>query len=497
MLLDVSDLQWPSTRTIHASLPMVTRLPLRAGSSLLRHSPYARHLSLQSIMSNSMLQVSWLFAVSFVSLAAQLMTLYLIGTALPQACWFYLGLGIRFLQQRGQHRTKRQPGSPDPESELWNRAFWAFICLDRTVCAFIGRPLAFHIEDYEVDPPLEVDDEYWEQGFVQPPGVPSAYSFFVYYLQYSEILADAIRRLYATRRTKARMGWLGKEWEQQILAELDSALEALSTSLPIHLRWNPENMPQDPLIMDQAATLHIVENYVTILIHRPFIQRNNELATRSHSVCIRAARSILHTAGAWFNRLHRLPTVHALNPCFVSNLILLMSGNVAERDLALIEIGMQIIKFSETRWQAAGRFWDMLTELRSLDRQPRAQPNKMQQRNIAPPRAPTGFATQQTSQHSELFNAVAPDPLWYAKMARSAQPPSPLFKPGMSIEQLLANTGPFQPLDFTLDDQMMDLDDQSMSTWMSTPMHLSDLRQWDAYIGSMNVGGGNRPQWAH
>jgi hypothetical protein len=39
---------------------------------------------------------------------------------------------------------------------------------------------AFHLPtSYDVELPLEVDDEYWSRGFVQPLGKPSQLSYFV------------------------------------------------------------------------------------------------------------------------------------------------------------------------------------------------------------------------------------------------------------------------------------------------------------------------------
>jgi hypothetical protein len=40
---------------------------------------------------------------------------------------------------------------------------------------------------YDVEPPLEVDDEYWDDGFTQPPGKPSQLSFFICHLQLVEV----------------------------------------------------------------------------------------------------------------------------------------------------------------------------------------------------------------------------------------------------------------------------------------------------------------------
>ncbi|KAJ7505470.1 fungal-specific transcription factor domain-containing protein [Mycena galericulata] len=74
-----------------------------------------------------------------------LMTLFSLGTSVPQMSWLYLGIGIRFIQHRGVHRRKHDGRTF--KGELWNRAFWALFVLDRMVCSFLGRPPAIYAEE--------------------------------------------------------------------------------------------------------------------------------------------------------------------------------------------------------------------------------------------------------------------------------------------------------------------------------------------------------------
>ena len=46
---------------------------------------------------------------------------------------------------------------------------------------------------FDLDLPLECDDEYWEHGFQQPEDKPSSISFFNCYLRLIDILAYAMR----------------------------------------------------------------------------------------------------------------------------------------------------------------------------------------------------------------------------------------------------------------------------------------------------------------
>ncbi|KAF7364121.1 Zn(2)-C6 fungal-type domain-containing protein [Mycena sanguinolenta] len=303
------------------------------------------------------------------------LTLFLLSTSVPQRSWLYLGLGIRFLQQRGEH--PRQPGAHEPnaQDELWKRAFWSFAVLERTVCLFLGRPIWLRIEEYQLELPLEVDDEYWDNGFIQPHGKPSQISYFVHQIRLCEILADAMCRLYGSKKSRVLMGWDGPDWEQRTVAKLDSAMNDFLDSIPSHLRWDPENPPQD-MFFDQSAVLHISYNHVLIAIHRPFIQKATDQGSTSLFICAGAARAILRIADIWLSKLQRLPLPSIISPVFTGGVVLILymlgttrAGLPVDKNKNLVHIAtaMDILKFAEARLHPVGRQWELLRELWSLD----------------------------------------------------------------------------------------------------------------------------------
>ncbi|KAJ7729665.1 fungal-specific transcription factor domain-containing protein, partial [Mycena maculata] len=410
-----------------------------------------------------------------------LATLYWVGTSAPQVCSWAVGLGSRFLQHRGEHRRKRE--GYKSEHELWNRAFWSIFALDRMVCLFLGRPAAIHVEDYDVEPPLEVDDEYWEHGFTQPLGKPSMLSYFASILRLSEILGEALRRLYASKKLKTRMGWTGTEWEQGAVAELDSAMNDFFDSIPPHLRWDP-NGPREGVFFDQSAILHGMYYHIQITIHRPFIHKQSPLAGPSLSICTTAARSALHVAAIWrMNRLQCLPFPWLQNSVFVSAVILLLNifGSKraglpidANRDLAQVGTALDILKFTETWCQPAGRLWELVQELQSLDGSLLGpppnngirygelgvmQPNRVLS-DALPPTSMRSTGNFGPSQNSSRVNEV------YAQS----------FDPGISIEQLLAET---TTLDVSASTWTHSPaadgipDDEIMSMWLAAPTDLT------------------------
>ncbi|KAJ7505475.1 fungal-specific transcription factor domain-containing protein [Mycena galericulata] len=430
-----------------------------------------------------------------------LMIIFSLGTSTPRAAWMYLALGVRFLQQRGEHRGKQE--GDKYENMLGNRIFWSFFILDGFLCAFSGRPPALHVEDYDVVPPQEVDDEFWEEGFTQPLGKPSRLSFFVHIIRLYEILGDALRRLYASTKWKVVMGWIGPEWEQATVAELDSAMNDFLDSVPPHLRWDPDQK-RTGLFFHQSAVLYMTYYYTQIIIHRPYIRKPTLLAAPSLSICITAARAALHVADAWLtNGVCQLPFPHIQTPVFVSAVILLMNIFGSRRvglsidngkDLAQVEKAVEILNFGASRWQTAGRLRELILELQSMDySRPReglhwaygGASGLLQPNVVLKDSDPTCMTSEGNPVPSADFPGDADE-----NFEQFGHP----FEPGTSIEQLLANTHSLQQSDpkkdwTTSEQENGILDDEIMSIWMAVPTDFTNMAQWDAYIENMNAPG--------
>ncbi|KAJ7644260.1 fungal-specific transcription factor domain-containing protein [Roridomyces roridus] len=407
-----------------------------------------------------------------------LMALYSLATSAPQMSWLWVGLGVRFLQQRGEHLKKRRPVTTI-EDELWNRAFWSLFVLDRLICNFLGR--ATTIIDFDVDPPLEVDDEYWESGFTQPLGKPSRLSFWVHFVQLSEILGDALRELYASNRWKTRMGWTGAKWESEAVAKLDSAMNSFLTSLPPHLRWDADRPPG--VFFEQSATLHVTYFHIQITIHRQHIHKPSALAGPSLSLCTAAARSALAVGEAWINKTNRIALIFYHNSLFAAASTLLLNMYARQRanlpvnrakDMELIGSALRILKISEARCQPAGRLWEILVDLQCLKPShaitcPNASHSAAAERHRAVPSDPTPSAL---TQYPASNNAGQ----FYQQPEQGET-----FGPGTSIEQLLAGTTP-ELGQWPASSENGIFDDEMMSLWMAAPTDFSNLGQWDMLL---------------
>ncbi|KAJ7793139.1 fungal-specific transcription factor domain-containing protein [Mycena olivaceomarginata] len=413
-----------------------------------------------------------------------LMTLFVIGTSVPQVAWLYLGVGIRCLFQRGVHRRRPEGQPSGAEKELWKRAFWSFIALERMVCLFTGRPMSLHAEDYDVEMPLEVDDEYWSRGFVQPLGKPSQLSYFVCRSRLCEIIEDVFRRVYGSTKAKLRLSRDGPEWEQRAVADLDSSMNDYSDSIPLHLRWDPED-PPDGAFFDQSAELHITYNYVLIVIHRQYIHK----VAVSLSICASAARTIIHTADIWLRKRQRVPLPTLTNAVFVSGLILVLYTLKTKRaglshdknkDLVQVATAMDFLKFGESRFQPVGRLWEILGEIWSFDgpfpKHPMNETDSAAREETSAitdaPGPPLTELYPQFEQSLEFWNSTL------SSLLLADQPVVPASE--MSFDELLSAGDTVDAMDTALDDELF-------SMWMTMP---KNIQQWDTYIQHRQTDGG-------
>ncbi|PIL25393.1 transcription factor [Ganoderma sinense ZZ0214-1] len=311
-----------------------------------------------------------------------LMALFLDGTTVPLARWATIGAGVRAALEVGVHRKKMYAPTPSVEEELWRRAFWTLVLLEWTTGYAFGRPCSIHDEDFDVALPTECDDEYWltpdgDPLFKQPPGKPSKVSGFVYSLRLGQILAFANRTIYATNKSRAQLGHSDQQWEQRIVAELDSALNKWADSLPSHLRWDPEQ--ENELFLTQAATLAIWYHGHQIAVHRSFMPSSSSYpdsgptSLPSAIICTSAARASIQVAEVLCRRTGS-PTHRNTGMIFMSAATLIANvlglkrlGRTVnmEKDLTLVEQTVEMIRSSRYETHFADSLADTLCDLMS------------------------------------------------------------------------------------------------------------------------------------
>ncbi|KAJ3575093.1 hypothetical protein NP233_g1332 [Leucocoprinus birnbaumii] len=237
------------------------------------------------------------------------MVLFLRGTTGVAVAWLFVSIGMRKAQDRGAHRRTVYRDHPNADDELWKRAFWILLVFDHILGASLGRGIATGQEDYDLDIPLEVDDEYWETGnpktdFKQPKDLPSQISAFNHYLKLTEIIGFTAKTLYPVDKRKVFFGFIKGDWTAEVVRQLKMALEEWEQTVPEHLRWDPED--SNLIFSRQAASIYSLYYCVTMTIWRPFCPYNPSANPRSdrtekeerHSIAMRqCAKSIKACAG--------------------------------------------------------------------------------------------------------------------------------------------------------------------------------------------------------
>ena len=142
------------------------------------------------------------------------------------------------------------------------------LSLDRFISSSTGRPCSLNDEEYvfnsfafpkskrffsfDLDYPIECDDEYWDNGFQQPAGKPSSIAYFNCFLRLMDILAYAMRLIvsqaslelfkslihqaqYPIRRPNEIVN-VPTRSDQQVIAQLDSAMNKWLDIVPSHRR---------------------------------------------------------------------------------------------------------------------------------------------------------------------------------------------------------------------------------------------------------------------
>ncbi|EJF59336.1 hypothetical protein DICSQDRAFT_65175 [Dichomitus squalens LYAD-421 SS1] len=298
-----------------------------------------------------------------------LLVLYLQGTTVPHTSWTHIGIGVRMGVDIGAHRKKMYGAIPTIEEEMIRRAFWILAVLDWGSAYSMGRPASIHDEDMDLGLPLECDDEYWissggERAFQQPHGRPSKNCFFTSYIRLCQILAFAVRTVYSINKSKSALGHGDQQWEQRIVADLDSALNRWVDTVPGHLRWDPDR--EDTLFLKQSAVLLSHYYQFQIAVHRPFIstRRGSPLSFPSLIICTNAARSGVRVVSHLYQRTGD-PSYKNLSSLFMYAVVLLLSvwgekksGRTvnAAQDVAYVKKCLEMIRACHRKCVTAASF---------------------------------------------------------------------------------------------------------------------------------------------
>ncbi|KAJ2936611.1 hypothetical protein H1R20_g482, partial [Candolleomyces eurysporus] len=323
--------------------------------------------------------------------------------------------------------------------ELWKRAFWVLITIDRLLSSATGRPCALHDEDFDLELPIECDDEYWddpdpELRLKQPEGKPSLITAFTLSIRFNQILDISMRTIYSIDKSKVLMGML-YEWEHRVVSEIDSALNKWLDTIPPHLRWGTEQPNEDFFL--QSAILHSTYYYLQILVHRPFIPLPKKPSTSSFpslTICTNAARKIIQIGLAVAERVDVVPSYTPLHLLSAAVILLLriwesqktetLTEQQYKKDMEGVNSCLKILTVAEKMSLSCGRLWDILYNLVMVNEM-YVLPNLVKraiQKSKKGKADPARTRTRQES--SKMTTSLSPPPIY---------PPSPFADPSVPL----------------------------------------------------------------
>ncbi|THU89038.1 hypothetical protein K435DRAFT_678777, partial [Dendrothele bispora CBS 962.96] len=278
--------------------------------------------------------------ISLFELQTNINYMFFVPLWLPN--WSILAHTIRAAQDLGIHRKRwyTQNCLSETEKELWKRAFWLLVAFDIYLGDYLGRPGLMVPEDYDLDLPIECDDEYWpseqsdpSKAFKQPEGKPSLLSHWIGRLKLFTIFKYSQRTIYAARRPQFIMG-SDEDWRQKVIAQIDSSLNSWVEKIPSHHQLSKD---RKRIFATQAAALYSMYYFFQIQLHRPFITKMSGASTTSATesssanasvhmaICVNAARSCIHLLDVYSQKYKTPPIPHIYVRLFSSAVILVLN----------------------------------------------------------------------------------------------------------------------------------------------------------------------------
>ncbi|KAJ7447164.1 fungal-specific transcription factor domain-containing protein [Mycena latifolia] len=276
----------------------------------------------------------------------QLSIHFLAGTSHGQECWILAGLGVHCAQGAGAHHRGGYSRMDRLKAELHKRVFYALVAID-TLISFKGKMCMINSVDFDLDFPVDCDEEYWETpNAVQPRGKPSMSAFVIAYLSLIMIFGRIQRAVLPSPDT---------------IVELDSELNEWVDALPPHLRWDPNQ--ENQVFLQQSAALYASYYHAQILIHRPFIPVPGK-KLMSNVQTRRSCGLLLH------------PQITTI--LFDSAVVLLINvwavvgkSRTTERynrATADVQNCVHVLRLYERRWRIAGRQCDIISAMLNIGR---------------------------------------------------------------------------------------------------------------------------------
>ncbi|RFU29006.1 hypothetical protein B7463_g7349, partial [Scytalidium lignicola] len=325
--------------------------------------------------------------------ALLIMCHYLQGTLELNECWNLVGLMIRTAIAIGLHLNPPKHDISTIEREIRKRVWWGCMVIDRTLSMKFGRPPSLRATDvFDVELPLNVDDQYIAESVEhprQPQGRLSYIEFYRQTIKKSPIVGRILRDLYQmefiNEQSSSQKGIPIKVSNtSRILGRtvhLDGELLSWWEELPEYLKDEPE-ISDGPDFERQRKVLSMRYLNMRLLLHRQafllFLRENIEdeyqriIAIASARICIQVARETIRVICTQYYRRVLNALTYNLHYVFTAMGVLLTLQSLngtklaalnIEPDMETLEWGMQFLKATSNESPLAARYVMMLQKM--------------------------------------------------------------------------------------------------------------------------------------
>ncbi|KAJ7599389.1 fungal-specific transcription factor domain-containing protein [Mycena floridula] len=224
--------------------------------------------------------------------AILLMAFFLFGTKACPTSWLLVNVALRQCIHLRRNQKSTYSAEPNMEDELWKRTFWMLVATDYLLSSALGRSPGIREDDFDIDLPAEVNDDYWEAGdivkaFCEARGTRSKSALFNHWLRLNRITAFTLRTLYAPNPNDPLLKQFLNPSKVECVKRCAEATHTWLENTPKH---NITNQREE----QESAWLYSCYLLTKMLIYRPFIPhpsaKPNSSVFPALEICVDAAR---------------------------------------------------------------------------------------------------------------------------------------------------------------------------------------------------------------
>ena len=301
------------------------------------HYHYALHLLPQLMASHSIQDVQ----------ALALMSAHVRNFPKPGAAWMMTNMTFNLAIELGLHRSAKRWASTTPkksilEIEMRKRVFWSIMLIHVNVSSKLGRPMALRIEDFDVEIPEAVDDDFLDEVGIEKARQGKC-SFLAAIEEFKTIplAMELYSNIYAVKRspqtyinTVRRLEHRMRQWQEQLPVELIQSKVAADDREGQVIALYMNMRPLEFQLQLRHPSLSLTDS----------AQFNNENLT----VCMEVSRQMLHCVKE-LQKYKSLDTSWFQGAVYVLAITTTLFGNWEQRD-QITSAGLQALKGDMDSW---------------------------------------------------------------------------------------------------------------------------------------------------